>query len=74
MIDTARTGLKLLITGKLFKNNRAVMCLLLVGAATGATTLVVSSQFLPLWTASMIGGATTGLLQPLLFRDIKFAL
>jgi hypothetical protein len=74
MIDTVKMGARRLLAGKLFKNNRAAMRLLLVGAAAGATVLVVSSLVLPLWAASGIGGVTTGLLQPWLFRDIKFAL
>lgn len=74
MIDIVMTGARLLLAGKLFKDNWSVMRLLLTGAAAGATVLVVSSMALPLWAASVIGGATTGLLQPWLFRDIKFAL
>jgi hypothetical protein len=74
MIDIVWTGARLLFAGKLFKNNQAVMRLLLAGTAAGAAVLVVSSLLLPLWAASVIGGAATGLLQPYLFRDIKFAL
>ena len=74
MIEALKIGIRLFLTGKLFKDNRSVMRLLLVGAATGASVLVITSLLMPLWTASMIGGATTGLLQPYLFRNIKFAL
>ncbi len=73
MFETVMHSSKLLISGKLFKDNKAVARQTAIGAAAGAVALVIAAQFAPLWFAALIGGAVAGGLQPYLFKDLKFA-
>ena len=45
---------------------------LALGAGMGAIVIVVAGQFLPLWAAALAGGAVSGLVQPVLFKDLKY--
>ncbi len=73
MISTAIDSAKLLFAGKLFRDNGKAMRQLALGAGAGAIVLIVLSLFAPLWLAALVGGAVSGLLQPLLFKDLKYA-
>jgi len=35
--------------------------------------LIVVGQFAPVWVAAILGGAVAGFLQPILFKDLKYA-
>jgi hypothetical protein len=73
MLDMALNSGKLFFTGKLFKDNKLVMRQLAIGVAVGAAVIVVLAQFAPLWAAAIAGGAVSGFLQPMLFKDLKYA-
>ncbi len=73
MIGTAIDSAKLLFAGKLFRDNGKAMRQLALGSAVGAVVVIVLGLFLPLWLAAVLGGAASGLLQPHLFKDLKYA-
>lgn len=73
MLDMALNSGKLFFTGKLFKDNKLVMRQLAIGVAAGAVVIVAVAQFAPLWAAAIAGGAVSGFLQPILFKDLKYA-
>lgn len=73
MIGTAIDSAKLLIAGKLFRDNGKAMRQLALGSAVGALVVIVLGLVLPLWLAAVLGGAASGLLQPYLFKDLKYA-
>lgn len=73
MIGTAIDSAKLLIAGKLFRDNGKAMRQLALGSAVGAVVIIVLGLVLPLWLAAVLGGAASGLLQPYLFKDLKYA-
>lgn len=73
MLSTAIDSAKLFIAGKLFKDNAKVTRQLAVGAAVGALVVILVGQVAPLWLAAVAGGAVSGFLQPILFKDLKYA-
>lgn len=73
MIGTAVDSAKLLFAGKLFKDNGKAMRQLAIGAGAGAVAAIVVGQFAPIWLAAVVGGAVSGFLQPILFKDLKYA-
>ena len=68
LLDSA----KLFLSGKMFQDRNKVFRQLAIGAGSGVLVLVVLAQFAPVWIATLAGGAVTGFLQPLLFKDLKF--
>ena len=73
MIGTAIDSAKLLVSGKLFRDNGKALRQLAVGAGAGAVVVVVVGLFAPMWLAAVLGGAVSGFLQPILFKDLKYA-
>lgn len=73
MFEAAISSGKLFFSGRLFRDNRLVARQLAIGAAVGAAILVVLAHAVPLWAAAIVGGATSGFLQPVLFKDLKYA-
>ena len=73
MIDMVMQSSKLFFAGKLFQDNKLAMRKLAMGAGAGAVVLIVVAQLAPLWIAAIVGGATSGVLQPFLFKDLKYA-
>ncbi len=73
MIGTAIESAKLLFAGKLFRDNAKSMRQLAIGAGIGALVIVILGLFLPLWLAALVGGAVSGAMQPILFKDLKYA-
>ena len=72
MLGMAMNSAKLFLQGKLFQDNSKMMGKLALGAGMGAIVIVVAGQFLPLWAAALAGGAVSGLVQPVLFKDLKY--
>jgi len=72
MFGMAMDSAKLFFRGKLFQDNSKMMGKLALGAGMGAIVIVVAGQFLPLWAAALAGGAVSGLVQPVLFKDLKY--
>lgn len=73
MLDMVMNSSRLFFTGKLFQDNKLVFRQLAIGAGTGLVVLIVAAQFLPIWAAAIGGGAVSGFLQPILFKDLKYA-
>ena len=73
MIDMVMHSSKLLFAGKLFQDNKLVMRQLAIGAGVGAVVIVAAAQVMPIWAAAILGGGLAGVLQPILFKDLKYA-
>ena len=73
MLDAAISSARLLFAGKLFRDNRLVLRQVALGAGAGAVVTVVVGLAAPLWLAAVAGGAVSGFLQPVLFKDLKYA-
>ncbi|GAB5468370.1 MAG: hypothetical protein Kilf2KO_14000 [Rhodospirillales bacterium] len=73
MLDMVRDSSKLFFTGKLFQNNKEAMRQLAMGSGAGLVVMVVVGLLAPLWVAALAGGAVAGFLQPILFKDLKYA-
>ncbi len=73
MIGTAIDSAKLLFAGKLFRDNKKSLRQLALGAGIGLLVIVILGLFLPLWLAALAGGAVSGFMQPILFKDLKYA-
>lgn len=73
MISTAVDSAKLFLAGKLFKDNALVMRQLAIGGGIGAAVVVGVGLVAPIWAAAVAGGAVSGFLQPILFKDLKYA-
>ena len=73
MLGTAIDSAKLLLAGKLFQDNAKVFRQLAIGAGSGALAMLIVGQFAPVWLAALLGGGLAGFLQPILFKDLKYA-
>ncbi len=68
-IDSARRFLR----GELFQDTPKALRQLGLGAGAGALVTVLLGLVAPAWLAALAGGAVAGFLQPILFRDLKYA-
>lgn len=73
MLGMAMNSAKLFFTGKLFKDNKAAMRQLMMGAGIGVIAGIVVGLFAPIWVAAIAAGAVSGAVQPVLFKDLKYA-
>jgi hypothetical protein len=73
MLDMVVSSSKLFFAGKLFQDNKSVVLRLALGAAVGAAVVVGVGLVAPVWAAAIAGGAVAGALQPVLFKDLKYA-
>ena len=73
MLSTVIDSAKLLLAGKLFQDNAKVYRQLAIGAGAGALVVLIVGQFAPGWLAALLGGGLAGFLQPILFKDLKYA-
>ncbi|MEO1282656.1 MAG: hypothetical protein AAFV69_13080 [Pseudomonadota bacterium] len=73
MFEMAMDSAKLFVAGKLFQDNAKAMRQLAIGAGGGVLTTLIVAQFAPVFIATAAGGAVGGLLQPYLFKDLKYA-
>ena len=73
MLGMATNSAKLFFAGKLFKDNSKVVRQMLIGAGAGVVAGVIIGQFAPLWVAALATGAVAGFIQPILFKDLKYA-
>ncbi len=73
MLAMALNSAKLFFTGKLFQDTAKVMRQLALGIVAGAVAIIVVGLFAPAWIAAIVGGAVAGFLQPVLFKDLKYA-
>lgn len=73
MFGMAMNSAKLFFAGKLFKDNSKVIRQMLMGAGAGIVAGVIVGQFAPVWLAALVAGAVSGFIQPILFKDLKYA-
>ncbi|MEM1362161.1 MAG: hypothetical protein AAGF94_10655 [Pseudomonadota bacterium] len=73
MLEMALNSAKLFIAGKLFQDNKKALRQMLLAIVPGAILLLVIAQFAPIWLAAVIAGSVSGFLQPILFKDLKYA-
>ncbi len=74
MFDMVLNSIQLFFRGKLFQDQKKVMVDVAIGAAVTAVLLMVGVFVgLPLWMAAAVAGFVGGVLQPWLFRDLKYA-
>ncbi len=73
MLGMAMNSAKLFFAGKLFKDNKTVVRQLILGAGVGVIAGIVIGLFAPIWVAAIAAGAVSGAVQPVLFKDLKYA-
>ena len=73
MFGMAMDSAKLFFAGKLFQDYKMVFRQMLIGAGCGAIAMIIVSQFLSLIIAAVIGGSIAGAMQPVLFKNLKYA-
>jgi membrane associated rhomboid family serine protease len=73
MLGMAMNSTKLFLAGKLFKDNSKVVRQMLIGAGAGIVAGVIVGLFAPIWVAALAAGAVAGFVQPMLFKDLKYA-
>lgn len=73
MIRMVLESSRLFFAGKLFKDTPKAMRQLALGAGSGALATVLVGLVAPVWAAALAGGAVAGFLQPILFKDLKYA-
>jgi hypothetical protein len=65
---------RLFLKGKLFRNPKAVLQRWLVGFIAALLSLIALAALgAPVWLAVLLPSRGVGLLQPYLFRDLKYA-
>jgi hypothetical protein len=74
MWDMFTNSMKLFVKGKLFRDSRAVLRQWVIGFAASLVALVVLAKIgLPLWLCVAAVALGVGALQPLLFKNLKYA-
>ena len=64
---------RLLLKGKLFREPRAVFKQWLIGFVAALVAVVgMAAAGVPLWLTVVVAAFGTGVLQPYLFKDLKF--
>jgi hypothetical protein len=73
MFDMFWNSVVLFLRGRLFQDPRKVMLLAGLGMGFAAVTVILLSKIgLPVWLAVMGASFFGGVLQPRLFRDLKY--
>jgi hypothetical protein len=73
MWGMAISSIGLFFRGKLFANPAQVYRQLAIGiVATAAVLFVLTVAGLPVWLAALIAGFGGGVLQPYLFKDLRY--
>jgi hypothetical protein len=73
MFGMAMNSAKLFFAGKLFKENKTVMKQMMLGAGLGVVVGVIVGLFTSIWIGALAAGIVSGLVQPVLFKDLKYA-
>ncbi len=73
MWDMAKNSITLFLQGKLFQDTGMVIRQMMLGIAVTAAVLVaIAAAGAPVWGASIVAGLLGGMLQPYLFKDLKY--
>tara|TARA_R110000772_G_scaffold49123_6_gene112719 strand:- start:27632 stop:27853 length:222 start_codon:yes stop_codon:yes gene_type:complete len=73
MFEMMMSSGKLFLAGKLFQDNGHMFRQLSIGVIVGVAVSVGVAQVAPIWAAAVAGGAISGILQPILFKNLKYA-
>jgi hypothetical protein len=73
MFDMFVNSIKLFFAGKLFRDSRAVLVQWLKGFGLCLALLLVLGWFVSPWVGVVVASAVGGFMQPLLFKDLKYA-
>ena len=73
MTDMFMNSVKLFFAGKLFRDNRAVLTQWLKGFGLSLALLLVFGLLVSPLLGVVIASAVGGFMQPLLFKDLKYA-
>ena len=73
MFEMVLNSAKLLLTGQLFQDKWRAMKQILIAVVAGVVAIFVVDLAAPVWVATAIGGAISGFLLPILFKDLKYA-
>jgi hypothetical protein len=73
-MDMFVNAVTLFLKGKLFRDLKLVIRQQLIGVAVTLILVVLSRKLgLPLWAAVVLASFVGGVLQPYLFKDLKYA-
>lgn len=73
MFDMVRSSIVLFFQGRLFADPSKVYRQLAIGVIITLTILLAAAfSRVPLWAAAAIAGFAGGVLQPILFKDLRF--
>ena len=73
MLDMVMHSIQLFFQGKLFQNPTEVLRQIAVGTLVTAVVMIAAALAgAPLWLAGALAGLAGGLLQPFLFRNLKY--
>lgn len=74
MWDMFTNSLKLFLKGKLFREPLSVLRQWLIGFVVALVVLVALAKLgVPLWLSVAVTALLTGVLQPFLFKNLKYA-
>jgi hypothetical protein len=74
MFDMFLNSIVLFFKGKLFQDMGSVVKQALIGITITAVICIVAAKIgAPLWLAFTLGAIVGGLIQPWLFKDLKYA-
>ena len=72
MFEMIFDSVKLFFTGRLFQNFSKVIQLFLVGVLCGTAILVALGYFVSPIVGAIGGGLVAGIMQPVLFKNLKY--
>ena len=73
MFDMSMNSVKLFFAGKLFRDNRDVLVQWLKGFGVCLALLLVLGWFVSPLAGVVVASVVGGLIQPVLFKDLKYA-
>lgn len=73
MIDMFVNSVKLFIAGRLFRDSKAVMLQWLKGFALSLALMLAVGWFVSPLVGVVVASLVGGVIQPLLFKDLKYA-
>jgi hypothetical protein len=73
MLEMVLNSARLFFAGKLFADNAKVYSLVALGMCITAAIVVIAAKAgLPIWAAAGLGGFLGGMLQPRLFKNLRY--
>lgn len=73
MWEMAKSSIVLFLQGRLFKDPGKVMAQVGLGVVVTAVLLIILARNgVPIWAAAAVAGFLGGMLQPYLFKDLKY--